>query len=77
MRNTSVSLFDFFEMAFGLIGFSRTTGLRLGDAASPAMPRGGMRQTAGPANENGVRGLTPIVSMAVSVCPVSPVVKRT
>lgn len=76
MLGTSVSLFEFFGNAVGFTGFGRSGGERRGEAKTVAMPKDRLRRSAGAANENAARGLTPIVSMAVSVCPVPPIVKR-
>jgi len=76
MRNTSGSLFDFLENTFGLSGLGRSARTGHGEAEIAVMPTAEIRRRRGAANENAARGLTPIVSMAVSVCPVPPIVKR-
>lgn len=78
MCNTSGNLFDFLESAFGIVGFGRSARPGYGTAKNATLPKAEIRQNtnADAANENEARGLAPIVSVAVSVCPVPPVVKR-
>lgn len=75
MRNTTGTLFTFLEDVFALRGFG---------ASAPAARAAGNDRTnlsdsasgPGAANENETRGLAPMVSVAVSVCPVPPVATR-
>jgi|GEM_PF-3394495 len=80
MRNISGTLFNFFEDVFALRGPSDTLtdkGSAAGDGAALNFTGFGLRRAAlNAVNAKATRGLSPMVSLAVTVCPVPPVIKR-
>lgn len=74
MRKTTVSLFSFLEDVLGLQGRARENRQSYGEVEPSAPATDAIHP--GAVNENEVRGLAPMVSIAVSVCPVPPVFKR-
>lgn len=85
MRNDTGTLLTFLEDVFALRGFGAsnrsfdtTANDDLADIARMRAQRAALKQAgeAGAANENKTSGLSPLVSVAVSVCPVPPVAKQ-
>ncbi len=82
MFKTSGTLFSFIEDIFPIRGFRgdapSQTGYHAADVAAGKGPARGQASDGliTPANENDTRGLSPMISVAVAVCPVSPLAKR-
>lgn len=79
MRNNTGSLFTFLEDVFALRGFgasNRSFNRAANDDLTEFARLRAGNPKSGSAKGDKTRGLSPLVSVAVSVCPVPPVIKQ-